>query len=119
MGFKNLFRRRTRSLLTLVGIAIGIAAIVALGALAEGLLAEFTAAFGSTQAELVVTQAEAGESAATISLGAVDEVIEEAIGGLPEVEEVAGMALAFVPMPDVPYLVLLGRDPAGFAIRHF
>jgi len=119
MGFKNLLRRRTRSLLTLVGIAIGIAAIVALGALAEGLLAEFTAAFGSSQADLVVTQAETGESAATISLGAVDEAIGETIARLPEVEEVAGMALAFVPMPDVPYFVLFGHDPNGFAIGHF
>jgi len=119
VGFKNLLRRRTRSLLTLTGIAIGIAAIVALGALAKGLLAEFTAAFGSSQADLVVTQAGGGESAATISLGAVDETIGEAIARLPEVEEVAGMALAFVPMPDIPFFILFGHDPDGFAIGHF
>ncbi len=119
MGFKNLLRRRTRSILTLMGIAIGVAAIVALGALADGLLTEFTAAFGSTQADLVVTQAEAGESAATMSLGAVDEAVGEAIGRLPEVEEVTGMTLAFVPMPDVPFFVLFGHDPEGFAIGHF
>ncbi len=119
MGFKNLLRRKTRSLLTLIGIAIGIAAIIALGALAEGLLAEFTAAFGSSQADLVVTQAGGGESAATISLGAVDEAVEEAIGRFPEVEEVAGMTIAFVPMPDIPYFALFGHDSKGFAIGHF
>ena len=114
-----MLRRRTRSILTLIGIAIGIAAIVALGALAEGLLAEFTAAFGSSQADLVVTQAEAGGSAATISLGAVDEAVGEAIARFPEVEEVAGMTIAFLPMPDIPYFVLFGHDPEGFAIGHF
>ena len=119
MGFENLLRRKARSILTLTGIAIGIAAIIALGALAEGLLAEFTAAFGSSQADLVVTQAEAGASAATMSLGAVDEAVGEAIARLPEVEEVAGMTIAFVPMPDIPYFVLLGHDPEGFAIGHF
>jgi putative ABC transport system permease protein len=119
MGLKNLLRRRTRSLLTLTGIAIGIAAIVALGALAEGLLAEFTAAFGSSQADLVVTQAEAGESAATISLGTVDEAVGQTITRLPEVEKVVGMSIAFVPMPDIPYFVLFGHDPDGFAIEHF
>ncbi len=119
MGFKNLLKRKTRSLLTLIGIAIGIAAIIALGALAEGLMAEFMAAFGSSQADLVLTQAEAGASAATISLGAVDEAVGEAIARLPEVEEVAGMTIAFVPMPDIPYFVLFGHDPEGFAIGHF
>jgi hypothetical protein len=83
------------------------------------LLAEFTAAFGSTQADLVVSQAEAGESVATISLGAVDEAIGETIVRLPEVEEVAGMALAFVPMPGIPFFVLFGHGPAGSAIGHF
>jgi ABC-type antimicrobial peptide transport system permease subunit len=39
MAFKNLFRRKARTLLTLVGIAIGVTAIVALGASAQGLKA--------------------------------------------------------------------------------
>ena len=44
MIFKNLFRRKGRTILTLLGIAIGVAAIVALGAMAEGLREGFTAA---------------------------------------------------------------------------
>ena len=36
MIFKNLLRRKTRTLLTVIGIAIRVAAVVALGALAEG-----------------------------------------------------------------------------------
>jgi ABC-type antimicrobial peptide transport system permease subunit len=118
MGFENLLRRKTRSLLTLIGIAIGIAAIVALGALAEGLLAEFTAAFGSSQADLVVTQAEAGGSAATISLGAVDEAVGEAITRFSEVEEighfqiVAGEMLAARAPRGRGKPILLGRTAA-------
>ena len=34
MVFKNLFRRKGRTILTLLGIAIGVAAIIALGAMA-------------------------------------------------------------------------------------
>jgi ABC-type lipoprotein release transport system permease subunit len=49
----------------------------------------------------------------------VDEAVGEAIARLPEVEEVAGMTIAFVPMPDIPYFVLFGHDPDGFAIGHF
>ena len=37
MVLKNLFRRKGRTLLTLTGIAIGVAAIIALGAMAEGM----------------------------------------------------------------------------------
>ena len=48
MGLKNLLRRRMRTILTLAGIAIGIAAIVVLNGLGESLLAEFTNAFGSS-----------------------------------------------------------------------
>jgi ABC-type antimicrobial peptide transport system permease subunit len=42
MVLKNLFRRKGRTLLTLVGIAIGVAAIIALGAMAEGMRAGYT-----------------------------------------------------------------------------
>lgn len=43
MIFKNLFRRKGRPILTLLGIAIGVAAIVALGAVAQGLKSGFSA----------------------------------------------------------------------------
>jgi putative ABC transport system permease protein len=36
MIIKGLLRRKTRTLLTMAGVAIGVAAIVALGAMAEG-----------------------------------------------------------------------------------
>ena len=39
MIWKNLFRRKGRTFLTLAGIALGVAAIIALGALAQGLRA--------------------------------------------------------------------------------
>ena len=43
MIVKNLLRRKGRTLLTLLGIAIGVAAIVALGAVAKGIRAGFAA----------------------------------------------------------------------------
>jgi hypothetical protein len=36
MILKNLWRRKTRTLLTILGIAIGVAAVVALSAFGEG-----------------------------------------------------------------------------------
>jgi len=58
MILKNLLRRKTRTLLTLVGIAIGIAAIVALGALAEGLAANYTSLLSGSEADLILSQSE-------------------------------------------------------------
>jgi len=43
MVFRNLFRRKGRTILTLIGISIGVAAIVALGAVGQGLRAGFGA----------------------------------------------------------------------------
>ena len=54
---KNLFRRKGRTILTLMGIAIGVAAIIALGAVAQGLRASFAAMTQGSQAGLVLTQA--------------------------------------------------------------
>lgn len=51
MVFKNLFRRKGRTILTLVGIAIGVAAIVALGAVAKGLKAGFSAMTQGSEAD--------------------------------------------------------------------
>jgi len=119
MILKNLLRRKTRTLLTLVGIAIGIAAIVALGALAEGLAANYTSLLSGSEADLILSQSEGGESAVTLSVGAVDEEIGRQVARFPEVKEVAGMSYALVPMPGIPYFVLFGYDPAEFAIGHF
>ena len=52
MIFKNLFRRKSRSLLTLAGIAIGVAAMIALGALGAGLASGYQAIAGGSQADL-------------------------------------------------------------------
>jgi len=56
MIFKNLFRRRGRTILTLLGIAIAVATIVALGAAAQGLRAGFAAMTQGSQADLALTQ---------------------------------------------------------------
>ena len=62
MILKNLFRRKGRTILTLVGISIGVAAIVALGAMAGGLREGLTAMSQGSQADLVLSQASAMSS---------------------------------------------------------
>jgi putative ABC transport system permease protein len=57
MVLRNLFRRRGRTVLTLFGIAIGVAAIVALGAVAGALREGFASMTRGPKADFVVTQA--------------------------------------------------------------
>ena len=82
MILKNLFRRKGRTLSTLVGIAIGVAAIIALGAMAEGMRAGYTAMARGSQADLVLSPTEAMD----ITLGGIDATftnmaISSSVGG--------------------------------------
>lgn len=115
MIWKNLFRRKGRTLLTLVGIAIGVSAIVALGAMAAGMRAGYDAMATGSDADLVLTQ----ESAMDITMGSLKEEVGEQLLGWPEVVAVDGALVGNVQAEDSPYFYIYGYDPEGFAIDHF
>ncbi|MFQ6058321.1 MAG: ABC transporter permease, partial [Anaerolineae bacterium] len=115
MALKNLLRRKARTLLTVVGIAIGVAAIVALGSLAEGLAAGYGALGTGSGADLLVAQADAVD----ILFSGVDEEVGTALANLPGVQEASGMVYIMVSTEGVPYFIVLGYEPGSFAIQHF
>ncbi|MBE9472286.1 MAG: ABC transporter permease, partial [Chloroflexi bacterium] len=115
MILKSLLRRKTRTLLTVAGVAIGVAAIVALGALAEGLAAGYGALGGGSGADLLVAQADAID----IVFSAVDEEVGTALTSLSGVKEVDSMVYTFSSTEGVPYFIVFGYEPDGFAIQHF
>ena len=78
MVLKNLLHRKTRTLLTVLGIAVGVAAVVALGALADGFIAGYGALSGGSDADLLVMQ----DDAIDIIFSAVDETVGQALAGL-------------------------------------
>ena len=115
MILKSLFRRKTRTLLTMAGIAIGVAAIVALGALSGGLAAAYGALSSGSQADLLVAQADAVD----IVFSAVDEEMGTKIAGLPGVDQMTGMVYTLAATEGMPYFIVFGYDTDGFAIEHF
>jgi ABC-type lipoprotein release transport system permease subunit len=115
MMLKNLWRRRTRTLLTMAGVAIGVAAIVALGALAEGFISGYADLGGGSGADLLVAQADAVD----IVFSAVDQEIGETLTHISGVEEVSEMVYTFASTEDAPYFIVFGYEPGGFAIEHF
>jgi ABC-type antimicrobial peptide transport system permease subunit len=115
MIIRNLLRRKTRTLLTIFGIAIGVAAVVALGALAEGFVEGYGAIAGGSGADLLVVQDEALD----IVFSAVDQQVRDRLQELPEVDQVTGMIYTFAATEGTPYFIVYGYDPQGFAIHHF
>ena len=115
MIFKNLFRRKARTLLTLVGISIGVTAIIVLGAMAQGLKTGFAAMGQGSQADLVLSQ---GESMSAL-VSSVDEAVSDQLRALPEVADVDGMLYSNAMIDGRDYLLVFGYNPDGFAIEHF
>ena len=114
MIWRNLSRRKARTLLTLVGIAIGIAAIVALRATADG-FTNYYALFGGSGADLLITQ----EESVDVVFSAIKEEVGQELARLPEVENIAGMLVTMASVEGVPYFIVFGYDPDEFAIEHF
>jgi ABC-type antimicrobial peptide transport system permease subunit len=115
MIIKNLWRRKTRTFLTMLGIAIGVAAVIALSAFGEGFANGFEQTFSSANADLTVAQ----RDALMLFLSAVDEELGGELKELSGVDEVAGTLAGFLTLPETPYFVVMGQDPRGFAMAHY
>jgi ABC-type antimicrobial peptide transport system permease subunit len=115
MILKNLWRRKARTLLTIFGIAVGVAAVVALGALSDGLIAGYSALSSGSGADLLVVQ----DDALDIVFSAVDQQVEPVVAGFSGVQAVSEMIYTFAASDGVPYFIVYGYDPQGFAIQHF
>jgi F0F1-type ATP synthase membrane subunit c/vacuolar-type H+-ATPase subunit K len=116
MIFKNLLRRKGRTILTMMGIAIGVAAMVALGALGAGLGAGYQAMAGGSQADFVLSQPDIYD----LTTSAVEAHIGDELRAMPEVGQVAGTILGNVSAQGrASFFFVFGHEPDGFAIQHF
>ncbi len=115
MILKNLFGRKMRTLLTVFGIAVGVAAVVALGALADGFIQGYSAMSGGSGADILVVQ----DNALDIMFSTVDQDIAPVLAGMPGVTDVSEMVYTFAATDGAPYFIVYGYDPTGFAIQRF
>jgi len=114
MAVRNLLRRRMRTALTLLGIGVSIAAIVALGAIAEGTAYLMTEMFRASQTDLFAI--EAGVDA---DFSAIDERVGSRIAARSDVDAVSGTIMTAASTEKMPMLIVFGYHPRSFAIRHF
>ena len=99
---KNPFRNRTRMVLSVIGIAIGIATIVALGMVTEGLKVSLEEQLKAGGADFVVMKnASSGSASQTIKQNRVDEIakmngIKQAAGILTSSRQIGSTQLGLV-----------------------
>jgi len=112
---KNLLRRKIRTLLTVLGISIGVAAIVALSALAAGLETGYNAMLTGSKADLILSQPDTFD----ISYSSIDESVGAALLAAPEVAEVSGMIQGFTQTEGEPIFFVFGYPKDSFILGRF
>lgn len=106
---KNLSRRRTRTFLTIMGIGVGIGAVVALLGLAWGLQESWDDAMKARHTDLVVRKTGGGFLAQPF-----DEAVEEQVLKTPGVGAAAGLLVEALSIEEVPMMVVSGREWGSF-----
>jgi len=115
MIFKNLLRRKGRTILTALGIAIGVAAIVGLGALANGLAAGYDSFLTGSKADLILSQPDAFD----VSMSTVDESVSQEIDDMSEVLAASGMLEGMVQAEQIPLFFVFGYPEDSFILGRF
>ncbi|NLE45441.1 MAG: FtsX-like permease family protein [Chloroflexi bacterium] len=115
MIVKSLLGRKMRTILTVFGIAVGVAAVVALGALGDGMIEGYTTMGGGSGADLLVVQ----DDALDIMFSAVDQDLGTTLAGFAGVTDVSEMIYTFAATDGAAYFIVYGYDPDGFAIQRF
>ena len=105
---KNPFRSRARSLLAITGIAIGIATIVTLGVITEGLKTSTEDTLKAGGADFTIVESNVSD----MFFSKIDEEYVDRVRNVSGVEDAVGILMAVQPLDDNPYFVLIGIDPA-------
>jgi len=95
LAFKNISRQRTRTLLTIIGIIIGIAAIVSLGSISEGINTYIQGSMELTAGKIMVQQKGSGGYMTGFSGSDLTDEQLDSIKDLSGVKDVAPMNLYF------------------------
>lgn len=116
--FKNLVRQRIRTSLTVVGIGLGIATVVALGAVVGGMKETAGQILSAYGADFIVAE----KGASDLSFSNVTAEDWSAVEQYPGVEDALGALLRISKVGDNPYFVTVGMtagdvERAGIDLR--
>jgi putative ABC transport system permease protein len=101
---KNLFRSKTRTILTIFGITIGITVIITMSVITEGMKDSFGSALKAGGADFTIGEAKSADMMfSAIEEEKVDEVKKE-----DGVKEAVGVVMQVAQQKDVPYFMVFG-----------
>ena len=106
---RGLIRRPVRTGLTLVGISIGIAAVVALVGMAQGYERSIKNQLEVIGVDLIVSNMSGG-----IMPKVYDATVEDKIAALPNVAETTTVMMRMLSVEEVPMMMISGREWGGF-----
>lgn len=106
---RSLWRRPVRTSLTLFGISIGIAAVVALVGMASGYEKSVVKQLDVLDIDIIVSNMEGGMMPEPF-----DEGLEDRIAGLPDVEKITSTLMRMISVEDAPMVMVSGRRWGGF-----
>ncbi|NYB53048.1 MAG: ABC transporter permease [Methanobacteriaceae archaeon] len=109
---KNPFRNKTRTALAVVGIAIGIATIVALGIITDGLKASTEETLKAGGSDFTIVEANVSD----MFFSKIDESYINKIKEINGVDDTVGVLTAVQPVNNNPYFVIIGIDPAKLTL---
>jgi len=111
---KNLLRRKVRSLLPVTGISIGVAAVVAMTAIAWGFEKGWIRAYTARGTDLAVTKT----SSKSPMPSAFDAAVEGELRKLPGVRDSSGVLTDFVGIEESPGMIMFGWESGSFLWDH-
>ncbi len=111
---RNIFRRKTRSILTIIGITIGIAAVVSLVSISQGFVATWVDMLETRGTHITCLKRHASD----IFLSVLDENMMKEVEKLPHVEAVAGTLVDMTTVDDKPMTIIYGFEAGTFVMDH-
>ena len=111
---KNPFRRKNSAILAIVGIAIGIVVIVALGGITDGLINTFEDTIHAGGADFSISGKETGDSA--YGTNTIDANWTDKIANVSGVDEAYPIYVVLTSVGDDYMNTLIGIDPNGTAL---
>ena len=110
---KNPFRNKSRALLAIIGIGIGIATIVALGAITAGLTQTMDDTLRAGGSDFSISGKTDTESTSPFGTSTISEDWIGKIKNISGVKDAEGVYIGMVSTSKSPYFIIIGIDPSN------
>ena len=109
---KNPFRNKTRTILAVIGIAIGIATIVALGIITDGLKSSTEETLKSGGSDFMVVESNVSD----MMFSSIDDKRVNDLKNINGVQDAIGVLIGIYPVKNNPYFAVMGIDGDKFSL---